>query len=182
MSRKDASKRELQRALISRQGEAVEAYGEAKPGKEEEEYASRSFGSVFVEVRVHDQLGVVRVPRIVAAYSVGRLMNAKLALSQLQGGIVWGVSMALFEKSELDERYGRFANGNLAEYHVAANADIQDIAVSFVDEDDQVFSPLGGRGIGEIGITGVAAAIANAIYHATGKRIRDLPITVDKLL
>jgi xanthine dehydrogenase YagR molybdenum-binding subunit len=182
LAAKDDSRREELSALVARRSETVEAKGEAKPGKEEEEYASRSFGSVFVEVRVHETLGVLRVPRIVGAYSVGRLMNSKLAQSQLQGGIVWGVSMALFEKSDLDERYGRFANGNLAEYHVPVNADIGNIEVSFVDEEDAVFSPLGGRGIGEIGITGVAAGIANAVHHATGKRVRDLPITLDKLL
>ena len=109
-------------------------------------------------------------------------MNAKTGLSQLQGGIVWGVSQALFEESLLDPRFGRFANANLAEYHVPVNADIQSIDVTFVDEDDTRFNPLGARGIGEIGITGVAAALANAVYHATGKRVRDLPITLDKLL
>jgi xanthine dehydrogenase YagR molybdenum-binding subunit len=124
----------------------------------------------------------VRVPRIVATYSVGRLMNAKTARSQLEGGIVWGLGMALFEKSLLDERYGRFANNNLAEYHVPVNADVGTIDVRFVDENDTVFSPLGARGIGEIGITGVPAAVANAVYHASGKRVRELPITLDKLV
>jgi len=100
----------------------------------------------------------------------------------LQGGIVWGVSQALFEQSVLDTRYGRFVNGNLAEYHVPVNADIQKIDVTFIDENDTVFNPLGARGIGEIGITAVAAVLANAAYHATGKRVRDLPITLDKLM
>jgi xanthine dehydrogenase YagR molybdenum-binding subunit len=109
-------------------------------------------------------------------------MNAKTARSQLEGGIVWGLGMALFEKSLLDERYGRFANGNLAEYHVPVNADVGVIDVRFVDENDTVFSPLGARGIGEIGITGVPAAVANSVYHATGRRVRDLPITLDKLI
>src|SRR5581483_4033694 len=149
---------------------------------EEKQYASRSFGAVFAEVRVDSDLGIIRVPRIVATYSVGRLMNAKTALSQLQGGIVMGVGMALTEESLLDPRYGRFANANLAEYNVPVNADIEAIDVTFVEENDTVFSPLGGRGIGEIGITGVAGALANAVYHATGKRVRRLPITLDKLL
>jgi xanthine dehydrogenase YagR molybdenum-binding subunit len=109
-------------------------------------------------------------------------MNSKLAQSQLQGGIVWGVSMALFEEKRSGRALRPFRQRNLAEYHVPVNADIGNIEVSFVDEEDAVFSPLGGRGIGEIGITGVAAGIANAVYHATGKRVRDLPITLDKLL
>jgi xanthine dehydrogenase YagR molybdenum-binding subunit len=168
--------------LASRQQVALEAKGEAKPGEEEKKFASRSFGAVFTEVRVDDLTGVVRVPRIVAVYSVGRLMNLKTARSQLEGGIVWGLGQALFEESVLDERYGRFANGNLAEYHVPVNADVQKIDVDFVDENDTQFNPLGGRGIGEIGITGVSASVANAVFHATGKRIRDLPITLDKLI
>jgi xanthine dehydrogenase YagR molybdenum-binding subunit len=180
--RSDPSRREDVAALVGRRDQLLEATGEAAPGKEEDKFASRSFGAVFAELRVHQNLGIARVPRIVATYSVGRLMNAKTARSQLQGGIVWGLGQALFESSKLDQRYGRFVNGNLAEYHVPANADVGEIDVSFVDENDTLFNPVGGRGIGEIGITGVAAAVANAVYHATGKRIRNLPITVDKLL
>ena len=161
--------------------EPLEAHAESKPGEEEQKYASRSFGAVFAEVRVDPDLGVVRVPRIVATYSVGRLLNRKTALSQLQGGIVWGLGQALLEESLLDERYGRYVNNNLAEYHVPVNADVRRIEVAFVDEDDTLFNPLGARGIGEIGITGVAAAIANAVHHATGRRIRSLPITLDKI-
>jgi len=174
-------RRETLGALASRQSAPIEAKGDAKPD-EAQKTASRSFGALFVEVRVDPATGVLRVPRVVAAYTVGRLMNAKTARSQLQGGIVWGLSQALFEKSLLDERYGRFVNGNLAEYHVPVNADIQAIDVDFVDENDTAFNPLGARGIGEIGITGVAGAVANAVFHATGKRIRDLPITLDKLI
>jgi len=122
------------------------------------------------------------VPRVVATYSVGRLLNAKTGRSQLEGGIVWGISMALFEDSLLDPRYGRYVNNNLAEYHVPVNADIGRIDVTVVDENDTTFNALGARGIGEIGITGVPAAVANAVYHATGKRVRELPITLDKLL
>ena len=110
------------------------------------------------------------------------MLNAKTGRSQLEGGIVWGVSMALFEHSLLDERYGRYVNNNLAEYHVPVNADVGRIDVTFIDERDTIFNPLGARGIGEIGITGVPAAIANAVYHATGKRVRELPITLDKVL
>ena len=162
-----------------------EGQGESPPGpgkEEEKTHGERSFGATFVEVRVDEDLGIVRVPRIVATYSVGRLLNEKTGLSQLQGGLVWGVGMALTEESILDTRDGRIVNGNLAEYHVPVNADIGSIEVGVVDEDDTEFNPLGARGIGEIGITGVTAAIANAVCHATGKRIRDLPITLDKLL
>jgi xanthine dehydrogenase YagR molybdenum-binding subunit len=113
---------------------------------------------------------------------VGRLLNAKTGLSQLQGGIVWGVGMALLEESLLDPATGRYVNANLAEYHVPVNADIGTLDVTVVDENDTRFNALGIRGIGEIGITGVAAALANAVYHATGKRVRELPITLDKLL
>jgi xanthine dehydrogenase YagR molybdenum-binding subunit len=168
--------------LASRQQVAIEAKAEARPGEDEKKFASRSFGAVFTEVKIDELTGALRVPRIVAAYSVGRLLNAKTARSQLQGGIVWGLGQALFEGSVFDERYGRFANGNLAEYHVPVNADVQSIEIDFVEENDTQFNPLGGRGIGEIGITGVAGAIANAVFHATGKRVRDLPITIDKIM
>jgi xanthine dehydrogenase YagR molybdenum-binding subunit len=131
---------------------------------------------------VDEDLGIIRVPRVVATYSVGRLLNGKTALSQLQGGIVWGIGMALLEESVPDPRYGRIVNGNLADYAVPVNADVGAIEVAVVDECDLEFNELGIRGIGEIGITGVAGAIANAVYHATGKRVRDLPITLDKLL
>lgn len=181
-ARSDGQRRVAYADVVARQGGAIESRADAKPGAEAERYASRSFGAVFAEVRVDADLGVIRVPRIVATYSVGRRLNAKTALSQLQGGIVWGVSQALFEESLLDPRDGRFVNGNLAEYHVPVNADIGLIDVNFVDENDTAFNPLGARGIGEIGITGVAAALANAVYHATGRRIRALPITLDQLL
>jgi xanthine dehydrogenase YagR molybdenum-binding subunit len=137
---------------------------------------------VFAEVHVDVDLGTVRVPRIVASYGVGRLLNEKTGRSQLMGGIVWGVGMALMEATEYDPRYGRAVNANLAEYHVPVNADIGDIDIVIVDEDDPHINALGAKGIGEIGITGVAAAISNAVFHATGKRMRDLPITLDKLL
>jgi xanthine dehydrogenase YagR molybdenum-binding subunit len=168
--------------FAARRGRPLEAHGDAKPGSDEARYATRSFGAVFAEVRVDAALGIVRVPRIVASYSVGRLLNAKTARSQLEGGIVWGIGMALFEDSLLDPRDGRFANANLAEYHVPVNADVGTIDVAFVDENDTRFNPLGARGIGEIGITGLPAALANAVFHATGTRVRDLPITLDKLL
>jgi xanthine dehydrogenase YagR molybdenum-binding subunit len=162
----------------------VEAHGEAKPRSEEDEqpFAVRSFGAVFVEVRLDRALGVLRVPRIVAAYSVGRVLNLKTATNQLSGGIVMGIGQALLEETYVDARNGRVVNANLAEYHVPVNADVGEIDVSFVEENDTRFNSLGARGIGEIGITGVAAALANAVFHATGRRIRGLPITLEKLL
>ena len=162
--------------------QVIEAQAHAEEGEEKEKFATRSFGAVFCEVRVDEDLGRIRVPRIVAGYSVGRLMNAKLARSQLIGGLVWGVSMALMEETEVDPRDGRIVNANLAEYHVPVNADIGTIDVSFCDENDTNFNPVGARGIGEIGITGIPAAIANAVFHATGRRLRSLPIRLDQLI
>ena len=128
-----------------------------------------------------EELGVIRVTRVVNAVAAGRILNTKTARSQIIGGVVWGIGMALHEETLLDHRFGRFMNANLGEYHVPVNADIYDIEVIFVDEPDPIINPLGIKGVGEIGIVGVAAAVANAIYHATGKRVRDLPITLDKL-
>jgi xanthine dehydrogenase YagR molybdenum-binding subunit len=163
--------------------EPIEAQASVQEDEDaEKKHAARSFGAVFVEVRVDEDLGRIRVPRVVADYSVGRLMNAKLARSQLIGGIVWGVGMALMEETLFDPRDGRIANANLAEYHVPVNADIGLIDVGFCDENDTLFEPLGARGIGEIGITGVPAAIANAVFHATGRRLRSLPIRLDDLI
>ena len=118
----------------------------------------------------------------IGAYGVGRVLNAKLAHSQMISGMVWGVSQALREETEVDPRNGRYVNADLAEYHVPVNADIHDLDVTFVDEDDPHINPIGAKGIGEIGITGVAGAIANAIYNATGVRVRHLPIRLDDLL
>jgi xanthine dehydrogenase YagR molybdenum-binding subunit len=133
-------------------------------------------------VKVDEELGVVRVTRIVSAIAAGKIINPKTARSQILGGVVMGVGMALHEEGLIDHGLGRFMNHNLAEYHVPANADIYDIDVIFVDEPDSEVTPLGVKGVGEIGIVGTAAAIVNAIYHATGKRVRSLPVTLDKLL
>jgi xanthine dehydrogenase YagR molybdenum-binding subunit len=178
----ETHRREALAALAGRSGATIEATAEAKPRDEDKRFAAHSFGAVFVEVSVDRDLGEIRVPRVVATYDVGRRLNAKTARSQLQGGIVWGLSLALLEHTIIDPRVGRIVNANLAEYHVPVNADIQDIDVTFVDNPDLNFNSLGIRGIGEIGITGVAGALSNAVYHATGRRIRDLPITLDKLL
>jgi xanthine dehydrogenase YagR molybdenum-binding subunit len=133
-------------------------------------------------VRVDEQLGVIRVTRVVSAVAAGRILNATTARSQIIGGVVWGIGMALHEETLIDHKLGRIMNHDFAEYHVPVNADVHDIDVIFVDEPDDRINPLGIKGLGEIGIVGVAAAIANAVYHATGTRVRDLPITLDKLL
>jgi xanthine dehydrogenase YagR molybdenum-binding subunit len=142
--------------------------------------AHNTHAAIFAEVKVDEQLGVIRVTRVVSAVAGGRIMNPKTASSQILGSVVWGIGMALHEETLIDHTLGRIINANIAEYHVPVNADVQDIKVIFVDEPDDS-NRLGMKGLGEIGIVGVAAAIANAVYHATGKRVRDLPITLDKL-
>ncbi|WP_208351342.1 xanthine dehydrogenase family protein molybdopterin-binding subunit [Aetokthonos hydrillicola] len=180
---KSSSKTETYEGILERHGlKMLEARADAKPGDEKEHYSMHSFGSQFAEVRVNPDSGEVRVTRWVGTYGVGRILNDKTARSQLIGGIVYGIGMALMEHTISDPKRGRFINADLAEYHVPVNADVPVIDVMFVPENDPHINPLGIKGIGEIGITGVAAAIANAVYHATGKRIRDLPITLDKLL
>jgi xanthine dehydrogenase YagR molybdenum-binding subunit len=149
--------------------------------KEDNKHARNTHSAIFAEVKVDEQLGVIRVTRIVNAVAAGRILNTKTAHSQVMGSVVWGIGMALHEEALVDHRFGRIMNANIAEYHVPVNADVQDIKVIFVDEPDDIVNPLGIKGVGEIGIVGVAAAIANAIYHATGKRVRELPITLDKL-
>jgi xanthine dehydrogenase YagR molybdenum-binding subunit len=146
-------------------------------------YSRAVHSAVFCEVRVNEKLGMVRVTRVVSAVAAGRIISAKTAESQIIGGVVWGISQALHEETHTDHRLGRFMNHNYAEYHVAVNADIHDIQVIFADEDDRVVSKqLGAKGVGEIGIVGVAAAVSNAIFHATGKRLRTTPMSPDKLL
>ena len=145
-------------------------------------YASYTHSAVFAEVRVDEELGQIRVTRIVNAVAAGKILNPKTARSQVLGGVVWGLSMALHEETFTDHNLGRFMNHNIAEYHIPVNADVHDIEVVFVEEHDDKVSPLGVKGLGEIGIVGTPAAIANAVFHATGKRIRDLPITIDKVL
>ena len=147
----------------------------------DESRAHNAHSAVFAEVKVDEELGVIRVTRVVSAVAAGRILNPKTASSQILGGVVWGIGMALHEETLLDHTFGRIMNANIAEYHVPVNADIHDIKVIFVDEPDDSINRLGIKGLGEIGIVGVAAAVANAVYHATGKRVRDLPITLDKL-
>jgi xanthine dehydrogenase YagR molybdenum-binding subunit len=161
----------------------IEEQETAQPNPETmEKFSQYTHSAVFAEVRVDEQLGVVRVTRIVDAVAAGKIINPKTARSQIIGGVVFGLGMALHEESMLDHKLGRFMNRNLGEYHVPANADVPEIEVIFVDEHDDKANPLGVKGLGEIGIVGTAAAIANAIFHATGKRVRSLPITIDKLM
>jgi xanthine dehydrogenase YagR molybdenum-binding subunit len=148
----------------------------------DKKYAAYTHSAVFVEVRVDEELGVVRVVRVVNAVAAGRIINPKTARSQVMGGVVFGIGMALHEEALIDTQIGRVMNHNFAEYHIPVNADISGIEIIFVDEQDDKVSPLGVKGVGEIGVVGTAAAIANAVYHATGKRIRSLPITIDALL
>ncbi len=169
--------------ILSRNGDKpVEAMGSAEPSEGQTAMSCHSFGAVFAEVAVDVDTCMVQVRRVVATYDIGTLMNKTTGLNQLMGGIVWGVSTAIHEESHLDNNYGRFVNANLAEYHVPVNADIGTLDVTVLDIPDIKFNPLGARGIGEIGITGAAAAVGNAIFHATGKRVRDFPITLDKIM
>jgi xanthine dehydrogenase YagR molybdenum-binding subunit len=163
-------------------GEPIVGRADAKPGDEAQRYSMHAFGAIFVEVRVDPELGTVRVSRAVGAYGVGRVLNPKTSRSQLMGGITFGMGMALMEHTITDARSGRYLNADIAEYHIPVHADVPPIEILFVDEVDPHVDPIGAKGIGEIGMTGVAAAIANAVYHATGVRVRDLPITLDKLL
>jgi xanthine dehydrogenase YagR molybdenum-binding subunit len=160
----------------------LEATGEAGENPEARRFAMHAYGAQFAEVRVNIDTGEVRVPRLLGVFAAGRIMNAKTARSQFLGGMTMGLSMALHEQSILDPRFGDYVNHDFAEYHIATNADVGAIDVSWIDEDDPYVNPMGAKGIGEVGIVGTAAAIANAVYHATGIRIRDLPITLDKLL
>ncbi|MDM7922485.1 MAG: xanthine dehydrogenase family protein molybdopterin-binding subunit, partial [Pyrinomonadaceae bacterium] len=149
---------------------------------ERSKYATASHGAQFVEVKIDEDIGNIRVTRVVQATAAGRIINPKGAHSQEMGGVVWGIGMALTEKTEVDHRIGRIMNPNLAGYHVPVNADIGEIETIFVPEEDKIVNPLGAKGLGELGLVGIPAAIANAVYHATGKRIRELPITPDKLV
>ncbi|HEX6553199.1 MAG TPA: xanthine dehydrogenase family protein molybdopterin-binding subunit [Ktedonobacteraceae bacterium] len=160
----------------------LEETGEVGDNPEAQRFAMHAYGAQFAEVRVNIDTGEIRVPRLLGVFAAGRVMNAKTARSQLLGGMTMGLSMALHEESVLDHRFGDFANHDFAGYHIATNADVGTVDVTWIDEDDPHVSPMGAKGMGEVGIVGTAAAIANAVYHATGIRIRDLPITLDKLL
>jgi xanthine dehydrogenase YagR molybdenum-binding subunit len=170
-------------AIMRRNGltELTETF-ESQPSKEREKYTLLAHGAQFIEVKVDPDLGIVRVTRAIEVTASGKIINPTASHSQEIGGVVWGIGMALQEATEIDHRYGRIMNPNLQHYHVPVNADVHMVETVFVEEDDKVVNPLGVKGMGELGMVGIPAAIANAVYHATGKRIRELPITPDKLL
>ena len=141
-----------------------------------------AFGAEFVEVRVHRRTAEVRVPRVLGAFAAGRIVNPRTARSQLMGGLIWGIGSALHEATEIDRRTARYVNDNIAEYLIPVNADVPKVDVLFVEEEDRQVNPLGIKGLGELGNVGTNAAIANAVFHATGKRVRELPIRIESLL
>jgi xanthine dehydrogenase YagR molybdenum-binding subunit len=170
------------REVLSGQPGGLQVQVDAEPDEKREGYATATHSAVFVEVLVDEDLGTIKVNRVVSAIAAGRVVNPKMARSQILGGVVWGIGMALQEETQTDHNLGRFMNHSLAEYHIPVHADINEIDVIFVEEHDEIVNALGSKGVGEIGIVGVPAAVANAIYHATGKRVRDFPITLDKVL
>lgn len=155
---------------------------ESRPSPERQKYATFAHGAQFVEVKVDPDLGTVRVTRVIEVTASGKIMNPLTSHSQEIGGVVWGIGMALEEATEIDHRFGRMMNPDLQHYHVPVNADVYEVETLFVEEDDKIVNPLGVKGMGELGMVGIPAAIANAVFHATGTRVRDLPITPDKLL
>jgi xanthine dehydrogenase YagR molybdenum-binding subunit len=155
---------------------------DTKPLAEAEKYASHSYNANFAEVWVNDATGMCRVKRFVSATGAGRILNPKTSHSQMIGGVIWGIGQALTEESTLDPRWGNFVTRNYGDYHIPSNLDIGDLTTIFINEEDKFVNKLGIKGIGEVGIVGVAAAVANAIFNATGKRVRELPITPDKLI
>jgi len=182
--RLDPSQAVVIRDIVQASGEEkVEADATTMPNMIKQlPYSLHAHNAVFVEVEVDPDLGTIHVTRVVNAVAAGRIINPKTARSQVLGSVVWGISMALMEETVMDHKFGRYVNHNYAEYHIPVNADIHDIDVIFVEEEDDIVNPLGVKGIGEVGLLGVAAAIGNAVYHATGKRVRELPLTLDKLL
>jgi xanthine dehydrogenase YagR molybdenum-binding subunit len=165
--------------------DAIRNLYEGKPflgGGSRGEKLMYALGAEFVEVRVHRLTREIRVPRIVGAFAAGRLMNTRTARSQYMGAMIWGVSSALHEATEIDPRNARYVNDNLADYLIPVNADVRDLDVILVPEQDDSVNPVGVKGIGELGNVGTAAAVANAVYHATGVRVRKLPIRLEKLL
>jgi xanthine dehydrogenase YagR molybdenum-binding subunit len=178
----DPGRGESYEKLMARQGLPFVEAGIHSKGEGDERFSSHAFGAQFAEVRIDPDLGTIRVSRFVGAFAAGRIANAKTARSQLMGGITMGIGLALLEKGVRDPRWGRVVNADLADYLVPVNADVPSIEAFFVAEEDAHVNPLGLKGMGELGITGAGAAIANAVFHATGKRIRDLPITLERLL
>jgi len=178
-----AGKKDSFAGLVERSGQPeISAQASTKEKEERRKFSLHSFGAQFVEVRVDEDTGEVRVARALGAFAAGKILNPKTARSQFMGGMVWGIGFALEEHTVRDARSGRVVTRDLADYHVPVHADIPALQVISIAEDDPHVNELGAKGIGEIGITGITAAIANAVFNATGKRVRDLPITLDKLL
>jgi xanthine dehydrogenase YagR molybdenum-binding subunit len=181
-ARRDPARRDEYAAIVRRSGAAEVTAQQTTEVAQEQAHSMHSFGAVFAEVSVDEPLGIVRVARMVGAYAAGRILNGKTARSQLIGGLVWAIGMALHEETVRDPRTGRVVTRDLADYHVPVNADVPDLHVILVDEVDPYVNEVGVKGVGEIGITGASAAIANAVFHATGRRIRDLPLRLDKVM
>jgi xanthine dehydrogenase YagR molybdenum-binding subunit len=160
----------------------LETTEESRSGQEREQYSMYSFGCHFVEVHVNPVTGEVLVKRVVTCADVGKIINYKTARSQSIGGVVGGIGMALMEASVMDHRYGRYITHDFSGYHIPVHTDIPQIEVLYVDKADTIVNPIGAKGLGEIAIVGVAAAVANAVFHATGVRVRELPITPEKLI
>jgi xanthine dehydrogenase YagR molybdenum-binding subunit len=199
---KDGTEESLEAAIQRVSNGAIEAYAENIPhgvppeamgklykgqqtlagGANLKDRIQFAFGAEFVELRIHARTREVRCPRVVGAFAAGKIVSPRTAESQLSGGLIWGLSSALHEATEIDPRAARFVNADLAEYLIPVNADIGEVKVLFLPEDDHEVNPLGIKGLGELGNVGTNAAVANAVYHATGRRVRDLPIRLEKLL
>jgi len=160
----------------------LEVTEESKSGEAARNYSSFSYSVHFVKVLVHPATGVIKLNRIVSVVDSGKIISPKTASSQMMGGAVAGIGMALMEEAVIDERFGKIINNNLADYHIPVHADVPTIETILVDKPDPIINPIGAKGMGEVSIVGFAPAVANAVYHATGKRIRELPITPDKLI
>lgn len=181
-SLQEPSRRESYISILTRaQREEVTVEAEAPMPLELQHWSMHSHGAMFCEVRVNAVSGETRVSRFLGSFDCGRIINPKTAASQFRGGIIMGLGLALMEETQFDERTGRIMNPSLAEYHVPVHLDVPAIEVIWTDEPDPR-TPMGARGVGEIGITGVGAAVANAVFNAIGKRVRDLPITLDKVI
>jgi xanthine dehydrogenase YagR molybdenum-binding subunit len=182
--RDDESRSESYADILGRAGLAeIEARGKgAADPAAQSVYAMHAHGAVFAEVKVDPDLGQIRVTRLVGAFAAGRVINPRMVRSQIFGGMIWGVSFALHEQAVTDRRSGRIINANLAEYHVPVNADAPSLEALMIDEHDPHVNALGIKGVGEIGITGSAGAVANAVWHATGVRVRRFPIGIDDLV
>lgn len=168
-------------SILKRSG-PLHVTASSSPAEKSDKYSKHSFGAHFAEVEVDSDLGTIRITRFVSAIGAGKILNPKTAANQIKGGVIFGIGMALTEELVRDHRSGRIINADLAEYHIPVHADIPELDVIFVEERDSIINPMGVKGVGEIAVIGVAAAVANAVFHATGKRVRDLPITLDKIL